>query len=193
MSFCFRHLSLFFYSSKPMVCFQMARKRFLLTKGWLSLWHQKVHYYNEISTSISAGLFLAAVQMAGLVTLTRCIITTIIFTRSYAALRAADLEWIVGLGYSFCGYILEKNHAKPTWNHEKPWKTNLEPWKSMKNHEKPSWNHEKPWKPMKNQPGTMKNHVKPWKTNLEPWKTKPKTLPTRGHTHNWPGRGAGQE
>ena len=62
-----------------MVCFQMARKRFLLTKGLLSLWHQKVHYYNEISTSISAGLFLAAVQMAGLVTLTRCVITTIIF------------------------------------------------------------------------------------------------------------------
>ena len=31
-------------------------------------------------------------------------------TRSYAALRAADLDWIVGPGYSLGGYILEKNH-----------------------------------------------------------------------------------
>merc|ERR1712004_196875 len=30
-------------------------------------------------------------------------------TRSYAALRAADLDWIVGPGYSSGGYILEKN------------------------------------------------------------------------------------
>ena len=44
---------------------------------------------------------------------------TIITTRSYAALRAADLGWIVGPGYSLGGYILEKNHRKPTWNHEK--------------------------------------------------------------------------
>ena len=36
----------------------------------------QVHYYNEISTSISAGLFLAAVQWAGLVTLTRRDTTT---------------------------------------------------------------------------------------------------------------------
>ena len=55
-------------------------------------------------------------------------------TRSYAALWAADLEWIVGPGYSLGGYILEKNHEK----------TNLELWKTMKN-----------------QPGTMKNHEKP--------------------------------
>ena len=48
-------------------------------------------------------------------------------TRFYAALRAADLEWIVGPGYSLGGYILEKNHENPTWNHEKTWK----------NHEKP--------------------------------------------------------
>ena len=41
-------------------------------------------------------------------------------TRSYAALRAADLKWIVGPGYSLGGYILEKNHQKLTWNHEKP-------------------------------------------------------------------------
>ena len=41
-------------------------------------------------------------------------------TRSYAALRAADLDWIIGPGYSLDGYILEKNHEKTTWNHEKP-------------------------------------------------------------------------
>ena len=42
-----------------------------------------------------------------------------LYTRSYAALLAADLEWIVGPGYSLGGYILEKKHEKPTWNHEK--------------------------------------------------------------------------
>ena len=47
------------------------------------------------------------------------IIIMIMITRSYAALRAADLDWIVGPGYSLGGYILEKNHRKPTWNHEK--------------------------------------------------------------------------
>ena len=51
---------------------------------------------------------------------TDVMIILVIVTRSYAALRAADLEWIVGPGYSFSGYILEKNHEKPTWNHEKP-------------------------------------------------------------------------
>ena len=65
-----------------------------------------------------------------------------IFTRSCAALRAADLDWIIGPGYSLSRYILEKNHEKPTWHHEKPWKT-------MKNREEPTWNHEKPWKSMK--------------------------------------------
>ena len=44
-------------------------------------------------------------------------------TRSYAALRAADLDWIIRPGESLGGYILEKPHEKPTWNHE--------------NHEKP--------------------------------------------------------
>ena len=34
------------------------------------------------------------------------IIIIIIITRSYAALWAADLEWIVGPGYSLGGYIL---------------------------------------------------------------------------------------
>jgi len=43
---------------------------FKQTYGLLPNGKKKVHYYNEISTSISAGLFLAAVQMAGLVTLT---------------------------------------------------------------------------------------------------------------------------
>ena len=43
-----------------------------------------------------------------------------IITRSYAALRAADLDWIVGPGYSSGRYILKKKHEKPTWNHEKP-------------------------------------------------------------------------
>ena len=43
----------------------------------------------------------------------------ITITRSYAALRAADLEWIVGPGYSLGGYTMEKHHEKPTWNHEK--------------------------------------------------------------------------
>ena len=52
-------------------------------------------------------------------------------TRSCAALRAADLDRIVGPGYNSGGYILEKNHEKPTWNHEKPWKS--------------TWNPEKPW------------------------------------------------
>ena len=31
-------------------------------------------------------------------------------TRSYAALQAADLDWIVGPGYSLGGCIFEKNH-----------------------------------------------------------------------------------
>ena len=38
--------------------------------GWTENGLKKTHYYNEISCSISAGLFLAAVQVAGLVTLT---------------------------------------------------------------------------------------------------------------------------
>ena len=43
-----------------------------------------------------------------------------VYTRSYAALRAADLDWIVGPGYSSGRYILGKSHEKPTWNREKP-------------------------------------------------------------------------
>ena len=61
-------------------------------------------------------------------------------TRAYAALRAADLEWIVGPGYSLGGYILEKNHEnQPKTMKKQPG--------TIKNHEKPIWNHEKPWKP----------------------------------------------
>ena len=69
-------------------------------------------------------------------------------TRSYAALQAADLEWIVGPGYSLGGYILEKNHDL------EPCKTNLEPWKTMKTNLEP-----------------LKTNLEPCKTNLEPWKT----------------------
>ena len=69
---------------------------------------------------------------------TKCILCIhLLFTRSCAALRAADLDWIVGSGYSLGGYILKKNHKKqpgtmkkhekPTWNREKPSKINLEP------------------------------------------------------------------
>ena len=32
-------------------------------------------------------------------------------TRSYAALRAADLDWIIGPGYSSGDYIFKKNHV----------------------------------------------------------------------------------
>ena len=73
-------------------------------------------------------------------------------TRSYAALRAADLDWIVGPGYS-----LGRVHSweKPTWNHDKPTWNHEKPWKPTKNHKK-TWNYlEKPWKP-------TKNHKKPW-------------------------------
>ena len=35
-----------------------------------------------------------------------------VITRSYAALRAADLDWNVGPGYMLGRYILEKNHEK---------------------------------------------------------------------------------
>ena len=54
-------------------------------------------------------------------------------TRSYAALRAADLDWIVGPGYS-----LGRVHSG-----EKPWKTNLEPWKTMETNQKPGRNKQK--------------------------------------------------
>ena len=46
----------------------------------------------------------------------------IIITRSYAALRAADLDWIVGPGYSWGKYIWRKtmkNQPGTMKNHEK--------------------------------------------------------------------------
>ena len=58
--------------------------------------------------------------------------------------RAADLDWIVGPGYSSGGYILEKNHEKPTWNHENHEKPTWNYEKLTWNHEEPTWNHEKP-------------------------------------------------
>ena len=42
------------------------------------------------------------------------VVLIIIITRSYAALRAADLDWIVRPGYSSDVYMSEKNHEKPT-------------------------------------------------------------------------------
>ena len=75
-------------------------------------------------------------------------------TKSYAALRAADLDWIVQPGYSSGRYILKKNHEKPTWNHEKlTWNPENRP-ETNKNHEIPTWNHKK-------RPGTMNTHKKP--------------------------------
>ena len=41
-------------------------------------------------------------------------------TRSYAALRAADLDWIVGPGYSLGRVHSGEKPWKPTKNHEKP-------------------------------------------------------------------------
>ena len=69
-------------------------------------------------------------------------------TRSYAALRAADLDWIVGPGYS-----LGQVHSG-----ERPWKTNLEPWKTMTNQPGPMTNQPGTMKNHGNQPGTMRNH-----------------------------------
>jgi len=43
---------------------------FKQTHGYMANGAKKVHYYNEISCSISAGLLLAAIQHSGLVTLT---------------------------------------------------------------------------------------------------------------------------
>ena len=55
-------------------------------------------------------------------------------TRSYAALRAADLDRIVVPGYS-----LGRVHSE-----EKPWKTNLEPWKTKQTDLEPWKTHLEP-------------------------------------------------
>ena len=67
-------------------------------------------------------------------------------TRSYAALRAADLDWIVGPGYSLGRYILEKKHEnQPGTMKNQPGtiKTMKNQPGTMKYHEKSTWNHEK--------------------------------------------------
>ena len=73
-------------------------------------------------------------------------------TRSYAALRAADLDWIVGPGYSF-GRV--HSGEKPWKTNLEPWQTNLEPWKTMETNQKP-------WKTMKLPWKTMETNQKPW-------------------------------
>ena len=99
-------------------------------------------------------------------------------TRSYAALRAADLDWITGPGYSL-GQV--HSGEKPWKTNLEPWQTNLEPWPTMETNQKPwktmklpwktmetnqkPWNYlEKPWKPTKNHETTLKNHVNKAKT-----------------------------
>ena len=70
-------------------------------------------------------------------------------TRSYAALRAADLDWFVGPGYSL-GRV---NSG------EKPWKTNLEPWQT-------------------NRETILKNHWTQPKTMKKTWNYPEKTMET---------------
>ena len=90
------------------------------------------------------------------------IITIISLTRSYAALRAADLDWIVGPGYS-----LGRGHSgEKTWKTNlEPWQTNLEPWKTMETNQKP-------WKTMKLPWKTMETNQKPWKFQKKKLKKK---------------------
>ena len=116
--------------------------------------------------------------------LERCFFLIFLNTRSCAALRAADLDLIVGPGYSSGGCI---------------WR------KTMKNQPGTMKNHEKQPGTMKNRPGTMKNHENrpgtmenllwwKWKkcswgdpTDLHDteWESAHFSLLTRGH--NWPG------
>ena len=60
-------------------------------------------------------MVIMVVMIIMVVRVTKVVIVMI--TRSYAALRPTDLDWIVGPGYSSGGYFLEKNHEKPTCNH----------------------------------------------------------------------------
>ena len=90
------------------------------------------------------------------------------YTRSYAALRAADLDWIVWPGYSSGGHILEKNQPGTMKNHE-IWHG------TMKNQPGTMENHENRPGTMNNPPGTMKNHENrplPMKYQTETIKTK---------------------
>ena len=60
-----------------------------------------------IITKIIFIVINATIIICILIILLNIIISIIIITRSYAALRAADLDWIVGPGYNSGGYILE--------------------------------------------------------------------------------------
>ena len=82
------------------------------------------------------------------------IIKLFLITRTFAALRAADLDWIVGPVYSFVVC------SQPT-----------KPWKPTKNHETTLKNY---W----NQPKTMKPPWKTMETNQKPWKNHETTLKT---------------
>ena len=77
-------------------------------------WIQQAGNHSLEQVADSCYRSLEQLDPALLETLCGKVSIIIIITRSYAAPRAADLEWIVGPGYS-----LEKHHEKPTWNHEK--------------------------------------------------------------------------
>ena len=64
---------------------------------------------------VQVVLFVLSVLMTMMTKTTMMIITmtSITITRSYAALWAADLDWIVPPGYSSGGYNLKRNHEKP--------------------------------------------------------------------------------
>ena len=107
---------------------------FLSIKRWTCLKHAQVTVL-AFSTAhpVNNILFGIVHQKDNLVLhWQNCIIknldSTIYLTRSYAALRAADLDWIVGPGYS-----LGRVHSgEKQWKTNlEPWKTNLEPWKTM--------------------------------------------------------------
>ena len=60
------------------------------------------------------SIFMCSVRTENLLLYLCISLCLIVFcTRSYAALRAADLDWIIGPGYSSGGYILGENHEKP--------------------------------------------------------------------------------
>ena len=86
----------------------------------VGLWSAPQLFFRLSGEESAKDLEICVAQVGFRINIIIINIIIIIITRSYAALRAADLEWIVGPGYSLGGYILEKNHEKPTWNHEKP-------------------------------------------------------------------------
>ena len=63
----------------------------------------------EVTSSFAIGIGINTFDkiIFGIAVISMAIIgITVIGTRSYAALRAADLGWIVGPGYNLGGYIL---------------------------------------------------------------------------------------